>query len=59
AIDPHDAGLGLYACRLAAEVHGGKLWVEDDAELPAVLACRLPAPLGPVAPTRGRIEGGT
>ena len=36
-------GLGLYFCRLAAEAHGGRMWVEETAELPTVFALELPA----------------
>jgi two-component system sensor histidine kinase/response regulator len=44
----HDAGrmnlgLGLYFCRLAAEAHGGRMWVEETAELPTVFGLELPA----------------
>jgi len=35
-------GLGLYFCRLAVEAHGGSIWIEETAELPTVLALRLP-----------------
>jgi two-component system, sensor histidine kinase and response regulator len=36
-------GLGLYFCRLAAEAHGGRMWVEETAELPTVFGIELPA----------------
>ncbi len=35
-------GLGLYFCRLAAEAHAGKLWVEDAPDLPTVFVIQLP-----------------
>jgi signal transduction histidine kinase len=37
-------GLGLYFCRLAAEAHGGRMWVEETEELPTVFGLELPAP---------------
>lgn len=36
-------GLGLYFCRLATEAHGGRIWVEETAELPTVFGLELPA----------------
>ena len=36
-------GLGLYFCRLAAEAHNGRMWVEETPELPTVFALELPA----------------
>jgi signal transduction histidine kinase len=36
-------GLGLYFCRLATEAHGGRIWVEQTAELPTVFGLELPA----------------
>jgi signal transduction histidine kinase len=36
-------GLGLYFCRLAAEAHGGRMWVEETKELPTVFGLELPA----------------
>ncbi|MEO6953592.1 MAG: ATP-binding protein, partial [Polyangia bacterium] len=36
-------GLGLYFGRLAAEAHGGKIWVEEEAEMPTVFVVSLPA----------------
>jgi two-component system sensor histidine kinase/response regulator len=36
-------GLGLYFCRLAAEAHGGRIWVEETKELPTVFGLELPA----------------
>jgi two-component system, sensor histidine kinase and response regulator len=35
-------GLGLYLCRLAAEAHGGRAWLQDGAELPTVFALIVP-----------------
>jgi signal transduction histidine kinase len=35
-------GLGLYFCRLAAEAHGGRIWVEQTPELPTVFGLELP-----------------
>jgi signal transduction histidine kinase len=35
-------GLGLYFCRLAAEAHGGRIWVEETRELPTVFSLELP-----------------
>lgn len=35
-------GLGLYFCRLAAEAHGGRMWVDETPELPTVFALELP-----------------
>jgi DNA-binding response OmpR family regulator len=35
-------GLGLYFCRLAVEAHGGRIWIEEDAQLPTVFAFSLP-----------------
>ncbi len=36
-------GLGLYFCRLAAEAHGGRIWVEETKDLPTVFNLSLPA----------------
>ncbi len=36
-------GLGLYFCRLAAEAHGGRIWVEEDPALPTVFGIELPS----------------
>jgi signal transduction histidine kinase len=36
-------GLGLYFCRLAAEAHGGRMWVHETEELPTVFSLELPA----------------
>jgi two-component system, sensor histidine kinase and response regulator len=35
-------GLGLYFCRLAVEAHGGRIWIEEDTQLPTVFAFSLP-----------------
>jgi signal transduction histidine kinase len=37
-------GLGLYFCRLAVEAHGGKIWIEEQPDLPTVFAMRVPTP---------------
>ncbi len=36
-------GLGLAFCRLAAEAHGGRIWVEDSAPRGSCFCVRLPA----------------
>lgn len=38
----HSRGLGLAFCRLAAEVHGGKIWVERGTPHGSVFRVRLP-----------------
>jgi signal transduction histidine kinase len=38
-----NAGLGLYFCRLVAEAHGGKVWVEERAEYPATFVVEVPS----------------
>jgi signal transduction histidine kinase len=35
-------GIGLYFCRLVAEAHGGRIHVEETAELPAMFVVTLP-----------------
>lgn len=35
-------GLGLYFCRMAAEAHGGRMWVDETPELPTVFGLELP-----------------
>jgi two-component system, sensor histidine kinase and response regulator len=35
-------GLGLYFCRLAAEAHGGRIWLEERPTLPTVFSIELP-----------------
>jgi PAS domain S-box-containing protein len=35
-------GFGLYFCRLAIEALGGKIWVEETAQLPALFVIRVP-----------------
>jgi len=35
-------GLGLAFCRLTAELHGGRIWVESDGSTGSVFAVRLP-----------------
>lgn len=39
----HNAGLGLYFCRLVAEAHGGSVALEDDAQWPVSFVARMPA----------------
>jgi len=36
-------GMGLYFCRLVAELHGGRIWVEETAALPTLFQLQLPA----------------
>jgi signal transduction histidine kinase len=43
-------GLGLAFCRLAAEVHGGKIWVESNQPRGTVFCVRLPLPAEASAP---------
>jgi signal transduction histidine kinase len=38
-------GLGLAFCRLAAEAHGGRIWVEPGTERGAVFCVHIPQPL--------------
>ncbi len=35
-------GLGLYFVRMAIEAHGGRVWVEETPELPAIFVLELP-----------------
>ncbi len=35
-------GLGLYFVRLAIEAHGGRIWVEETPDLPAIFVLELP-----------------
>jgi K+-sensing histidine kinase KdpD len=42
AVGRMNLGLGLYFCRLAAEAHGGRMWVDETADLPTVFALELP-----------------
>ncbi len=35
-------GLGLYFCRLVAEAHGGRIWVDETSDLPTVFRFLLP-----------------
>jgi two-component system sensor histidine kinase/response regulator len=36
-------GLGLYFCRLAAEAHGGRVWIDEEPDLPTVFVLDLPS----------------
>lgn len=38
----HGVGLGLAFCRLVADAHGGRIWVEDNAPQGSVFAVTLP-----------------
>ena len=40
-------GLGLRFCRLAAEVHGGRIWIEDNVPQGACFCCELPVTPAP------------
>lgn len=42
-------GLGLYFCRLAAESHGGRIWV-DEGPMPTVFGIELPLKIPPAPP---------
>jgi two-component system sensor histidine kinase/response regulator len=42
--DPGGHGLGLAFCRLAAEAHGGKIWVEERRPRGASFCVRIPQP---------------
>ena len=35
-------GLGMYFCRIAAEAHGGRIWIDEEPELPTVFVIELP-----------------
>lgn len=35
-------GLGLYFCRVVANAHGGRIWVEQTEELPTVFVLEIP-----------------
>jgi signal transduction histidine kinase len=39
---PNGVGLGLAFCRLAVEAHGGRIWVDSEAESGAVFTFTLP-----------------
>ncbi len=38
----HSRGLGLAYCRIAAEAHGGRIWIEDNEPTGAVFCVALP-----------------
>lgn len=48
-------GLGLYFCRLAAEAHGGRMWVEETPALPTLFCIELPRRAAVRAPTPARV----
>ncbi|MBI5162188.1 MAG: hypothetical protein HY996_12370 [Micrococcales bacterium] len=37
-------GLGMYFCRLAAEAHGGGIWIEEEPDFPTVYVLELDRP---------------
>jgi NtrC-family two-component system sensor histidine kinase KinB len=39
---PRGVGLGLAFCKLAVEAHGGRIWVQSNAEMGSVFTCALP-----------------
>jgi signal transduction histidine kinase len=49
-------GLGLAFCRMAAEVHGGRIWVEENQPSGSCFCVRLPVS-GPTAFTPQREIG--
>ncbi len=57
--DSTNRGLGLTFCRLAAEVHGGRIWVESNEPEGSVfvvsIPCRVSSPM-PAAPAVARAE---
>ncbi len=42
--DRRSHGLGLEFCRIAAEAHGGRIWVEEHAPTGAMFCVRIPQP---------------
>lgn len=48
----HNAGLGLYFCRLVAEAHRGRIGLETDPRFAVAFVVRLPATQAKVLPAR-------